>query len=160
MPFTSRASHVATAAVAILGTLVAVRGPWTAQASGNPANAANVAQAPQAQDVVYVDQYGRPLQALPAPIAPPRVVAYMTQPRPATLRSAAVRPASIVRTSPAPSVVRPVEKRRSWQKQALVIGGSAGAGAGIGALIGGKKGAAIGAALGGGGAALYTTIKK
>ncbi len=40
-------------------------------------------------------------------------------------------------------------KKRSWQKEALIIGGSAGAGAGIGALAGGKKGAAIGAASGG-----------
>jgi hypothetical protein len=40
-------------------------------------------------------------------------------------------------------------KTRSWQKEALIIGGGAGAGAGIGALAGGKKGAAIGAASGG-----------
>ena len=40
-------------------------------------------------------------------------------------------------------------KTRSWQKEALIIGGGAGAGAGIGALVGGKKGAGIGAASGG-----------
>lgn len=40
-------------------------------------------------------------------------------------------------------------KKRSWQKEALIIGGGAGAGAGIGALAGGKKGAGIGAATGG-----------
>jgi hypothetical protein len=40
-------------------------------------------------------------------------------------------------------------KKRSWEKEALIIGGSAAAGAGIGALAGGKKGAAIGAASGG-----------
>ena len=40
-------------------------------------------------------------------------------------------------------------KKRSWQKEALIIGGSAGAGAGIGAIVGGKKGAGIGAASGG-----------
>lgn len=40
-------------------------------------------------------------------------------------------------------------KKRSWQKEALIIGGSAGAGAGIGAMVGGKKGAGIGAASGG-----------
>lgn len=40
-------------------------------------------------------------------------------------------------------------KRRSWEKEALIIGGSAAAGAGIGAVAGGKKGAAIGAASGG-----------
>lgn len=40
-------------------------------------------------------------------------------------------------------------KRRSWEKEALIIGGGAAAGAGIGALAGGKKGAAVGAASGG-----------
>ena len=40
-------------------------------------------------------------------------------------------------------------RKRSWQKEALIIGGSAGAGAGIGGIAGGKKGAAIGAASGG-----------
>jgi hypothetical protein len=40
-------------------------------------------------------------------------------------------------------------KKRSWQKEALIIGGGAGAGAGIGAIVGGKKGAGIGAASGG-----------
>ena len=39
-------------------------------------------------------------------------------------------------------------RKRSWQKEALIIGGSAGGGAGIGALVGGKKGAGIGAASG------------
>jgi hypothetical protein len=51
--------------------------------------------------------------------------------------------------------VRQVRTPRSWQKSALIIGGSAGAGAGIGAAIGGKKGALIGAAIGGGAATVY-----
>jgi hypothetical protein len=38
---------------------------------------------------------------------------------------------------------------RSWQKEALIIGGGTAAGAGIGAIAGGKKGAAIGAISGG-----------
>jgi hypothetical protein len=53
-----------------------------------------------------------------------------------------------------------VKKGPSWQKRALVIGGTAGAGAGIGALVGGKKGALIGAAVGGGGAALVDALKR
>jgi hypothetical protein len=40
-------------------------------------------------------------------------------------------------------------RKRSWEKEALIIGGGAAAGAGIGALAGGKKGAGIGAATGG-----------
>lgn len=51
----------------------------------------------------------------------------------------------IVDRKPVPEPTR----KRSWQKEALIIGGSAGAGAGIGAIAGGKKGAAIGAASGG-----------
>jgi hypothetical protein len=51
-----------------------------------------------------------------------------------------------------------VAPRHDWGKEALIIGGSAGAGAGIGGLISGKKGALIGAAIGGGGAALYRAI--
>lgn len=45
--------------------------------------------------------------------------------------------------------------KRSWEKEALIIGGSAGAGAGIGALAAGKKGAAVGAAAGGVGGLIY-----
>ncbi len=56
-------------------------------------------------------------------------------------------------------VVRSAPKR-SWQKSALVIGGSAGAGAGIGALAGGKKGALIGAALGGGAGSIFEAFKR
>jgi hypothetical protein len=48
-------------------------------------------------------------------------------------------PVPVAKTSP----------KRSWQKEALIIGGSAGAGAAIGAVSGGKKGAAIGAISGG-----------
>jgi hypothetical protein len=50
--------------------------------------------------------------------------------------------------------------KRSWQKRAVVIGGSSGAGAGLGALIGGSKGALIGAALGAGGGTVYELNKK
>jgi hypothetical protein len=50
--------------------------------------------------------------------------------------------------------------KRSVQKSALIIGGSAAGGAGIGAAIGGKKGALIGALLGGGGGAVWDQITR
>lgn len=49
----------------------------------------------------------------------------------------------------------PHSRQRSWEKEVLIIGGSAGAGAAVGALTGGKKGAGIGAAAGGIGGLIY-----
>ncbi len=40
-------------------------------------------------------------------------------------------------------------KKRSWEKEVLIVGGSAGAGAAIGGIAGGSKGAGIGALSGG-----------
>ncbi len=67
----------------------------------------------------------------------------------------------------APAVVEkrsepPHEQKRSWEKDALIIGGSAGAGTAIGAVAGGKKGAAVGATAGGIGGLIYdmATRKK
>lgn len=65
----------------------------------------------------------------------------------------------------APAVVEakpgtPRKKKRSWEKEALIIGGSAGGGAAIGALAGGKKGAGIGAATGGVGGLIYDLMTR
>ncbi len=65
-----------------------------------------------------------------------------------------------VEVARSPSIVEtrakaPQAKTRSWEKEALIIGGSAGAGTAIGALAGGKKGAAVGAAAGGVGGLIY-----
>ena len=54
----------------------------------------------------------------------------------------------------------PNERTRSWQKELLIIGGTAGAGAGVGALTGGKKGAGIGAAAGGAGGLIYDLMTR
>ena len=54
-------------------------------------------------------------------------------------------------TRPAPEHTN----KRSWEKEALIIGGSAGAGTAVGAIAGGKKGAAVGAAAGGVGGLIY-----
>jgi hypothetical protein len=58
------------------------------------------------------------------------------------------------RTEPAHS------NKRSWEKEALIIGGSAGAGTAIGAVAGGKKGAGIGAAAGGVGGLIYDLLTR
>jgi hypothetical protein len=66
-------------------------------------------------------------------------------------------------TASAPRSTTPVVERapsRSWQKTALVIGGSSAAAAGLGAIFGGKKGALIGAAIGGGAGTLYEVNKR
>jgi hypothetical protein len=69
----------------------------------------------------------------------------------AVTRTHFVQPKPVYVSNPAP-ISRPVyetEKKRTWQKEALIIGGSAGAGAAIGAVAGGGKGAGIGALSGG-----------
>src|SRR5262245_15034351 len=48
-----------------------------------------------------------------------------------------------------------VRRGRSWQKSALIIGGSAAGGAGVGALLGGGSGAKKGAVVGGIGGLVY-----
>jgi hypothetical protein len=73
-----------------------------------------------------------------------------------TTRAELVRSPGIVETRPSPT------STRSWQKEVMIVGGSAGAGAAIGALAGGKKGAGVGAAAGGVGGLIYdlATRKK
>src|SRR5713101_7667318 len=66
-------------------------------------------------------------------------------------RDELTRSPGIVETRPEPQHAN----KRSWEKEALIIGGGAGAGAGIGALAGGKKGAGVGAAAGGVGGLIY-----
>jgi hypothetical protein len=62
-----------------------------------------------------------------------------------------VQPRTVYVSNPVPekSRVSPTQKKRTFQKEALIVGGSAGAGAAIGAVAGGKKGAALGAVSGG-----------
>ena len=64
----------------------------------------------------------------------------------------------------APAVQRQAEPahsdKRSWEKEALIIGGTAAGGAAIGAIAGGKKGAGIGAAAGGVGGLVYDLLTR
>jgi len=57
-------------------------------------------------------------------------------------------------------VVEDEQEGRSWQKTAMIIGGSTAGGAGVGGIVGGKKGALIGAAVGGGAASIYEATKR
>jgi len=80
---------------------------------------------------------------------------------PVTVRNNATRD-EIVRS---PAVVQKQAEpahsnKRSWEKEALIIGGSAGGGAAIGAIAGGKKGAGVGAAAGGVGGLIYDLITR
>jgi hypothetical protein len=177
---TLRPTHVAGAAVIAIGAMLAGRAVWPATASGQMLEpASNVAvncepgqQALVRQTVVK----GEPHVAIqcatvtgasvPIGYGPAFGPAY-GDPRlvPANyVVPAAPAPAHLVTRAPAATrtaaSTRAGENRRSWQKTALVIGGSAGAGAGIGAIVGGKKGALIGAAIGGGGAGIYEAIKR
>jgi hypothetical protein len=91
------------------------------------------------------------------PAYPAYQAPYPVQTQYVSERAVAQAPVRRVVTQRASSEVRP---RRTWQKSALLIGGSAGTGAGIGALVGGKKGALAGAAIGGGAAAIYDQVKR
>lgn len=71
-------------------------------------------------------------------------------------REEVVRSPAIVEKQAEP----PHANKRSWEKEALIIGGSAGAGTVIGAVAGGKKGAAVGAAAGGVGGLIYDVITR
>jgi hypothetical protein len=66
-------------------------------------------------------------------------------------RDELTRSPAIVDTKPETQQV----KKRSWEREVLIVGGSAGAGTAIGALAGGKKGAGVGAAAGGVGGLIY-----
>ena len=200
-----RRTQLATIAVIVaLGSLLMLQAPWSAEALGSSANQpvpvavnceptqqamvrqtmvngeaqVNILCVSQQQPVAYVDQYGRPVQMMPAnamgltaasytaegayaqPVYMPQP-AYTTQPvyapQPVARRPVAQR-ASVSQRQVVSE--RPAAQKRSWTKTAMVIGGSAGAGAGVGGLIGGKKGALIGAAIGGGGASIYEARKR
>jgi hypothetical protein len=80
--------------------------------------------------------------------------------------SRAVAPAqrevrTVVNEEPvAREAIVPRDEERSWQKTAMIIGGSAASGAGVGGVVNGKKGALIGAAIGGGAASIYEATRR
>jgi hypothetical protein len=107
------------------------------------------------------------------PVAPAaQSVGYANTLQPASVVPVAQRTVLTPRATPTRTVYRaaaPAQERvvvqreqsgRSWQKTAMVIGGSSAGGAGIGGIMGGKKGALIGAAIGGGAASIYEASKR
>lgn len=169
-----------------LGSILLLQAPWVA--AGNPSQPATVAVncepnqqavvrqtmvngeahvniqcvgAGGQQQVIYTDQYGRPLPMMPANTVAPTQAVYVPQPaygaQPVYASQSVARP---VVTERRVVTERVPQKKRSWQKTALVIGGSAGTGAGVGGLVAGKKGALVGAAIGGGAASVYEATKR
>lgn len=63
---------------------------------------------------------------------------------------------AIATTRPAREIAKP----RSWEREVLIVAGSAGAGAAIGGLAAGKKGAGVGAAAGGAGGLIYDLLTR
>jgi hypothetical protein len=81
-----------------------------------------------------------------------------SQPQPPAVE---LRPAGAAVATPAtPAPAASPAKKRSTKKEALIIGGSAGAGAAIGAAAGGGKGAGIGALSGGVAGLVYDLATK
>jgi|SRR5437588_12131100 len=102
----------------------------------------------------FAAQYPYGAAAPMAPMAGYGVPQYVSQP---VVTQPAVRRVS---TRTAYTSERASTPQRTWQKSAMLIGGSAAGGAGVGALIGGKKGAGIGALIGGGAATLFDQMKR
>ncbi len=71
-----------------------------------------------------------------------------------------VQPRTVSVSDPAPARVYRTQKKRSLEREALIVGGSAGAGAAIGAAAGGKKGAGIGALSGGVAGLVYDLVTR
>ncbi len=124
---------------------------------------------PQTAYVETVD--GRIVPVTPAAVPPGYVSSLQPQPAaafvPVTQRAATVpaqrtvyRTAAPAARAPERAVVEREDSGRSWQKTAMIIGGSTASGAGVGAIVGGKKGALIGAAVGGGAASIYEATKR
>lgn len=115
-----------------------------------------VAVTPAAQPVGYANGLRPAGNVITAPL--------VSQPQPVIVERPAPRQTVYRTAAPAQERViverAPVRNKRSWQKTAMVIGGSSAAGAGVGGILSGKKGALIGAAIGGGAASIYEATKR
>jgi hypothetical protein len=81
---------------------------------------------------------------------------------PAVSRTHFVQPKTVYVSNPAPAITGTAksQNKRSLGREALIVGGSAGAGAAVGAVAGGKKGAAVGAISGGMAGLVYDLLTR
>ena len=141
------------------GRMVLVRPVAPGQYSQVECRVAPMAAMPQA----YGQAYGQPAgylvsqgSAYPAvQVQQPVQERVVYVERPATRTVYRSRPAYRRTASYAPARSYEVKRGRTWQKSALIIGGSAAAGAGVGAILDGGKGAKKGAVVGGIGGLVY-----
>jgi len=162
-------------AAAVAGALISGVAMYTVGAKTAQVDAFQTPALVQTVDGGWVEaekvSYGNGFQpvAEPAPVAQPAAVRRVSQTSaPRVVRTVETEPVyrEVQQTQPVyrevvreePEVVR--EDDRSWQKTAMIIGGSAAAGAGTGGIIKGKKGALIGAAIGGGAASIYEATRR
>jgi hypothetical protein len=117
-------------------------------------------QSAYGQQMPYMAANGwSPYNAMtPAPYA--QYGAYPVTAQPQYVTERVVTQPAVRRVSSQRVVTERVAPRRTWQKSAMLIGGSAATGAGVGALMGGKKGALAGAAIGGGAATIFDQVKR
>ncbi len=159
----------AAAGMVVGAMLMLIFGSWTASAQGTGQRASNtlVSCEPSQQVVVRHTVVNNELQVATQCVGATRAMSddYISAgPRPVYVTDRMVT-ATAPRVVSSAAPVRRVastqsESKRSWQKTAMIIGGSAGAGAGVGGIAGGKKGALIGAAIGGGVASIFEAIKR
>ena len=159
-----------------LGLLLLFRAPWATSVAGDSAlQASNVAincnpgeQALVRQSIVRGELQVNVVCANSGAIVQASYGAagnefaqgpYLT---PAVYRTQPVgeRDSSVARSRTTTTQSRVERSGRSWEKTAMIIGGSTAGGAGIGGIIGGKKGALIGAAIGGGASAIYEARQR
>ena len=144
--------HAATAAPQVpatnpAGTVATAFDVWTPSPASGATIPVTLADGRQAYLVIAPSALTAPYAAQPVVLREPVIAESIrtVERAPAPRVTSATRTRSVVQRN----------RGRSWQKEALIVGGSAGAGALIGGLAGGKKGAAIGAAAAGVGGLVY-----
>ena len=150
-------------AAAVAGALISGAAMYTVGAKTAQVDA--YTQAPALVQTVDGQYVSLPATAAVQPMRLTTTTAPRAVVTPVSTRRVAQQSRTVTRTTTSPSREREVyveEDRptRSWQKTALIIGGSTASGAGVGAMIGGKKGALAGAAIGGGAASIYEATRR